>query len=208
MARGDATRTRILDAAQQLVLTHGFAATTVDAVLAKAAASKGAFFHHFSSKADLGRALVERYAANDSEALETFMAKAEERTDNPAEQLVHFVKLFEDVADDLFAVQPGCLFVSFIYEYDPGGAETRQIVTRSVLEWRHRIVAKLRAAKEQTTLSDDELTSLADQVFTIVEGAFLLAKALDDPTRMRAQLAHLRRYLQLLFDVREPSATA
>ena len=49
------TRERILDAAQQLVMERGFSATTVDAILEAAGSSKGAFFHHFASKADLGR---------------------------------------------------------------------------------------------------------------------------------------------------------
>ena len=61
MARdGTATRIRLLDAAQGLVLERGFAGTSVDDVLSEAASTKGAFFHHFSSKAELGRALVER----------------------------------------------------------------------------------------------------------------------------------------------------
>ena len=42
-----------LEAAQQLVIERGFSATTVDAILEAAGASKGAFFEHFSSKAAL-----------------------------------------------------------------------------------------------------------------------------------------------------------
>src|SRR5688572_11407759 len=104
---GTATRERILDAAQRIVLERGFAATSVDAVLALAPATKGAFFHHFPSKNDLGRALLERYAAADERMLDDFLAAAEAETDDPAEQLVAFVRHFEQTADELAPTQPG-----------------------------------------------------------------------------------------------------
>jgi hypothetical protein len=44
-----------------------------------------------------------------------------------------------------------------------------------------------------------DLPSLADQLFTVLEGAFLLTRALADRTAFRRQLAHLRHYLELLF---------
>jgi TetR/AcrR family transcriptional regulator, transcriptional repressor for nem operon len=193
------TRERILDAAQHLVVAQGFGSTTVDAVLAAAGASKGAFFHHFPSKGHLGRALVERYAARDAEVLDTFMTAAEKESDDPAAQLIAFVRAFEEAADDILAVQPSCLFVSFIYEAELTEADTREIVVRSILHWRERILEKL-AAVPRPASSEVDLPSLADQVFTTFEGAFLLARALNDPTRMRCQLAHLRHYLELLFE--------
>ena len=122
MARdGTANRERILDTAQRLVLERGFAATSVDAVITEASASKGGFFHHFHSKHELGLALLERYAAADKRLLEEFMAAAEAETDDPAEQLVAFVRRFEQVAAELAPTQPGCLFVSFIYESQLAG---------------------------------------------------------------------------------------
>ena len=44
-----------------------------------------------------------------------------------------------------------------------------------------------------------DLPSLADQAFTTFEGGFILARAMHDPGHLRAQLAHLRHYLELLF---------
>jgi TetR/AcrR family transcriptional regulator, transcriptional repressor for nem operon len=197
MPRPADTRERILDAAQRLVIEHGFGSTTVDAVLVAASSSKGAFFHHFPSKAELGRALVERYAAADAELLESLMAAAEADGDDPADQLIAFVAAFERATD----AQPGCLFVSFIYEADLAGAGTEEVVAQSILLWRERILDKLEtAAERRPSLAPVDLPSLADQVFTIFEGGFLLARALDEPAALRRQLAHLRHYLELLFD--------
>jgi len=192
-------RERILDAATQLVMERGFSATTVDAILESAEASKGAFFHHFSSKADLGRVLVERYARADGELLEHLMTNAEAATDDPAEQLVEFVRLFEEGIEDLSLAQPGCLFVSFIYEQFPGQEDTRALILDDVVAWRARILAKLDAATEaRPPALPVDLPSLADQVFTVLEGGFVLARATDDPLKLRDQLRHLRAYLTLL----------
>ena len=44
---------------------QGYNATSLDQVIAESSSSKGAFFHHFSSKADLALQLIERYVAAD-----------------------------------------------------------------------------------------------------------------------------------------------
>jgi TetR/AcrR family transcriptional repressor of nem operon len=199
MAHPTDARERILDAAQQLVMQRGFSATTVDAVLDVAGASKGAFFHHFTSKADLGRVLVERYARADGELLEHLMAEAESRTPDPAEQLIQFVAAFEAGLEDLSLAQPGCLFVSFLYEQFPGQEETQKLILDDILRWRERILDKLtQATQRQPPATSVDLASLADHVFTILEGGFVLARATGEPLKLRDQLRHLRAYLTLL----------
>ena len=192
-------RDRLLDAAHELVLAKGFSATTVDAVLASAKASKGAFFHHFPSKRALGVALVERYAEADRAVLEEFMARAEARVDDPGQQLVEFVRAFELAADDMALSQPGCLFVSFVYEQVPDTDDVRPLIVDAIEHWRSRIADKLERCREAGRLPDDvDVASLADHVFTTFEGAFILARATADPTHVRSQLAHLRRYFELV----------
>lgn len=200
MPRPAPVRDRILDAAHELVLEQGFSATTVDAVLESAAASKGAFFHHFPTKRALGHALVERYAAGDRALLDEALRDAERRSDDPADQLIALVSAFEDAATDQESISaPGCLFVSFVYEQVPETDETRPLITDAIEYWRARIADKLAEARNAGRLADDvDLESLADHVFTTFEGAFVLARATGDPGHVRAQLAHLRRYLQLL----------
>jgi TetR/AcrR family transcriptional regulator, transcriptional repressor for nem operon len=199
---GTATRDRILDAAQQIVLERGFAATSVDAILAAAPATKGAFFHHFPSKNDLGRALLERYAAADERMLDDFIAGAEAETDDPAEQLIAFVRHFEQAADELAPTQPGCLFVSFIYESHLAGDGDDDLIATSIRHWRERLLDKLTAAaRAHPPATTVDLPSLADQVFTTFEGGFILTRAMHNPSHLRAQLAHLRHYLELLFQV-------
>jgi TetR/AcrR family transcriptional repressor of nem operon len=204
---GTVTRERILDHAQRLVVEQGYAATTVDDVLTSSGTSKGSFFHHFASKGDLARALVARYAAADVQALERIMARAEAESPDPAQQLVAFVRLFEEEADELAAEQPGCLYVSFVYEKQLFDDGTNDLIVDAVVAWRDRLREKLEAAvASRPPRIDVDLASLADQVFTVFEGGFVLARTLRDPTRLRAQLTHLRHYLELLFGLENAAA--
>jgi TetR/AcrR family transcriptional regulator, transcriptional repressor for nem operon len=205
---GALTRQRILDEAERLVLERGFAATSVDAILDAADSTKGAFFHHFPSKAALGRALVERYAAGDIEMLGEFMAAAEAATDDPAEQVVAFLQLFEEAADSLAHEQPGCLYVSFLHQRQLVDDDTVDVIVNAVLAWRDRLAHKLEAAAALHSLQHDvDLASLADLVFTTFEGGFILARTMGDSTLLRGQLAHVRHYVELLFDVQPRART-
>jgi TetR/AcrR family transcriptional repressor of nem operon len=203
MARdGAKTRERILDSAERLILDRGLAATSIDEILAAAGTSKGAFFHHFPSKSALARALVERYAANDVATLEEFMGRAEAQTDDPAAQVVTFLRLFEDAADEMVAQQPSCLYVTYVYDRQLFEDGTNAVIADTVVAWRTRLSDKLRAAaaSHPPTIPLD-LDALADHLFATFEGAFVLTRAMKDPGIMRSQLELVRAQVALLFGV-------
>ena len=193
---GTATRDRILDAAQKLVIDHGFAATSVDRVLEASATSKGAFFHHFPSKVDLGRALVDRYAAADIAQLDAALAATEHLTD-PVERALAFVRFFEDGADDLMTEQSNCLYISVLTERDLAGADTGGPIRSAIVAWREGYAELLRAALGDRAGTVDVL-ALADHLFVTFEGAFLLCRSTGDPGHMRRQLATYRRLVEAL----------
>jgi TetR/AcrR family transcriptional repressor of nem operon len=197
--RGAETRERILDGAERLVLDRGLAATSIDEILTTTQTSKGAFFHHFPTKNHLARALVERYAASDVAFLEEYMARVESAHDDPGVQVVEFIRLFEEAAEELVAQQPSCLYVSYIYERQLFEDGTNDVIVAAFRIWRERLAAKLRAAAALHPPSADvDLDALADHLLTTFEGAFVLARAMDDPAIMRRQLALVRTYVALL----------
>lgn len=197
---GTATRGRIMDAAEALVLDRGFAGTTVDDILDAAEVTKGAFFHHFPSKHALAAALLDRYVALDLEHLDRTMARAEALSSDPLQQLLLFLGLYRELFDDLEAPYPGCLMASYTYEAGLFGDDVQSVIAANVQTWHDRIRAKLDevVAVHPPTVAVD-LDSLADTVTVVVEGAFIVSRVLDDPGGTRDQLDHLRTYLELLF---------
>lgn len=197
-----AARDRILDAAHDLVFERGFTATTVDAILERTGASKGAFFHHFPTKGALGKALIERYAELDAEVLERSMARAASVTPDPAKQLVEFVRGFEVDIEAGLITQPGCLFASYLYEKIPDEAQSDAVILGAIALWRERILDKLEQAVATRPLAEPvDLGSLADHIWVVFEGGFLLGRATNDQFKLRDQLRQLRTYLGLVLGV-------
>lgn len=197
---GRGTRTRIMDAAEELVLQNGLAGATVDGIVEEAGITKGTFFYHFDTKGDLARALVERYDAHDEELMERHMAEAERRSDDPLEQVLLFVRLFEEQMEELTEPYPGCLFASYCYQNQMFDQETAEIVEEGLLRWRRRLGAKLRdAAEVHPTRHDVDPEALADMLTAIFEGSFILSKTLSEPEAVARQLGQYRGYLGLLF---------
>jgi TetR/AcrR family transcriptional repressor of nem operon len=167
-------------------------------VIVEAATSKGAFFHHFSSKADLAHQLVERYAAADLAHLDAGLAAVAD-IDDPTEKVVAFLRFYEDGADELVSVQSGCLYATVLAERRFTGSEINDVVAQAELAWRSAIVELLRPALADRR-PDVELDALADHLFTTFEGAFILARAHGEPGLMRAQLRIFRQLVATLLD--------
>ena len=195
------TRERLLDAAEALILDHGYGATTVEAVVARAGATKGAFFHHFASKAALAHALIERFAAQDRQMLEETFARAERLASDPLQQLLTFVGLYEEMFEALDAPYPGCLFASYIYENKLFDAEILAILRESTLLWRRMFRGKLdEIVKRHPPRREVDLDTVADLFYSITEGALIMTKTLGDKTLAARQVRQYRVFLEVLFD--------
>jgi TetR/AcrR family transcriptional repressor of nem operon len=195
------TKKIILDSAHSLILDSGFSGTTVDAVIKQAGVSKGAFFHYFSSKQELGHHLMQRYADEDAKHLNETLDKAEELSDDPLQQLLIFVKLFEQEMKSLEEPYPGCLFASYLNQSELFDAQVLEIIRTSMLTWRKRVLAKLKEVIKTYPLNREvELESLADMLLVIFEGAFVLSQSLEDSRIIARQLSHYHTYLSLLFE--------
>ncbi len=196
------THTRIMDAAESLILEKGFAGTSVDAIVADAGVTKGAFFHYFSTKTDLAHALVDRWVERDAEYLEETMGRAERLNRDPLQQLLLFVGLFEESMAALTEPYPGCLMASMLYEAELFDEATHARIRQSVLAWRKRIRAKLEdvTARYPPKL-DVDLNVLSDQMWSMAEGAFILSKSMRDAGAVANQIRQYRNYLELLFAV-------
>lgn len=190
-----------MDAAEALILDNGFGGTTVDSIINLAGVSKGAFFHYFSSKAELGEKLVKRYADADADHLESTLVKAEGLSDDPLQQILIFIKLFEQEIESLEEPFPGCLFASYLQQSELFDHNILNIIRESMLLWRTRVLDKLKKIEQKHPPRQDvDLESLADMLMVIFEGSFVLTQSLNDNRIIARQLSNYHTYLQLLFD--------
>lgn len=198
--KGAATRERILAAAEELFLQRGYAGTAVDDLLAATGLTKGAFFHHFTGKADLARAVVERYAERDFAQFDAWSAQADRLSDDPLERVLIFLRLFEDYLDGLGAPFPGCIFAAYTYEARQFGPEVQAYIRERLQVWAGLYEAKLAALiAARPPARPVEARALAELAISIVEGGIVLANAMQDTTWLQRQSREYRRYLELLF---------
>lgn len=202
---GEATKTKILDAAEELILSYGYGGTSIEMILEKAGITKGAFFYHFKSKADLAHALARRFDEMDEAVMREGTDRSERLSRDPLQQLLIFAALMEEHAESISGSDPGCLFAAYCYESGLLDEEIHAIVTRSMNRWRDEMLRKLEAAAENNPprLAVD-LTDVADMITTLFEGAFIMARTLREPSVLTRQVRLYRSYLELLFGV-EPA---
>ncbi|BAU65373.1 transcriptional regulator, TetR family [Stanieria sp. NIES-3757] len=195
------TREQILVNTEALLLERGFTGTSIDEILAATGITKGAFFYHFKSKAELARALVERYAAQDYQLFEKFSKRADELSDDPLQSMLIFLKLFEEFIEALNEPPAGCVFASYIYESQQFDQEIKEFIAESFKKWgaiyEHRIE---RIMKKYTPKVEVNPTEMSETIMCIIEGGFILSKSLQDVELLARTTRQFRYYLQLLFE--------
>ena len=197
---GAATRNRIMDVAQAMVLDVGLTGTSVEKVIEGAGVTKGTFFYHFKTKHDLAAAMIERYADQDEHHFADAMQKAEQLARDPLQQLLIFVGLFIEMTEQLEEPFPGCLYASYCYQSGAISSQSMAQVERMMHFWRAGLGEKVEAVIEQNPPRIPvEAHQVADHVLTTFEGAFILSKVMKEPKLASEQLVQCRNYLELLF---------
>jgi TetR/AcrR family transcriptional regulator, transcriptional repressor for nem operon len=193
--RGDA-RTRLLEAARDTVRLKGFAATSVDELCQAAAVTKGSFFHHFKSKEAVGVAAAQHWA----ETTTAFFAGAPYHApDDPLERVLAYVAFRKSIISGDLA-EFTCLVGTMAQEVYASSPDIRDACAESIFGHAATLEADIRAAMKKRRISGDwTAESLARHTQTVLQGAFVLAKAGNDPALARESLDHLDRYIRLLF---------
>jgi TetR/AcrR family transcriptional regulator, transcriptional repressor for nem operon len=195
-ARGDA-RAALLDAALAMVRRKGWAATSVDQLCGAAGVTKGAFFHHFESKEALGVAAAQHWTAVTSPL---FAHAPYHRHADPLDRILGYLDFRRSIADGpLEAIT--CFAGTTVQETFAESEPIRAACGESITGHAATLVADFEAAlrkyppRERVTAR-----GLALYTQTVLQGGFVLAKAQGDAGPLLEGIAHLKRYLQLLFN--------
>ena len=199
--KGEDTRTRILDTAQDMILDLGYAGVSIDKLISRLGMTKGAFFHHFKSKDDLAYALIKRFSDEGIDLLKLSLARAKKFSDDPFQQLMILIGQYEEIFEDLTEPFPGCLLASYVYEWQQFSEETRKLVNKEFLLSRKELTKLFReTAKKYPPRAEFDPVSLADGFMCVFEGAFILSKSLQEPDTTFKQLRHYKTFIKLLFN--------
>jgi TetR/AcrR family transcriptional repressor of nem operon len=196
-AKPDA-RAKLLEAALSVIRTKGYSATSVDELCAAAGFTKGAFFHHFKSKDELGVAAADHW----SETTGARFADAPYHDHaDPLDRVLGYLE-FRKALLQGGVPEFTCLVGTMVQETYATTPAIRAACERSITGHAATLEADIEAAiRERNMTPGWTAKSLALHSQAVLQGAFILAKATGGAEIAADSIDHLRRYIELLFGV-------
>ncbi len=173
------TAQRILDVAERLVQSRGFHGFSYADVAAELGITKASLHYHFPGKAELGEALLARYAARFMDSLE----EIDSRVSDPRAKLEAYVGLYADVLRG----KRMCLCGILAAEYETLPLPMREAVVRffdANETWLTGVLAQGRA--DETLSFDGSRSEAAQGIVSSLEGAMLVARPYGDLARFQS----------------------
>ena len=196
MPRRPSAKDKLLDASLSLIREKGYAAMRVDELCERAGVTKGAFFHHFKSKSELGVAAAEHWSSITGGLFASAPYHA------PADALDRVLG-YIDFRRELIAgsaAEYSCVVGTMVQEMFELEPEIRDACAASIFGHASTLVADIEEAMAERGMDTAGAMSLAVHTQAVLQGAFILAKAKDDVAVARSSVEHLRRYVELLFE--------
>ncbi len=195
------SKTRLLDAALQVIRAKGYCATTVDDICAAAGVTKGSFFHHFKGKEDLAVTAADYWG----ETTSAFFAAAPYHAHADAlDRVLGYIDFRRDILQGDPA-QFTCLVGTMVQETFDSAPTIRAACERCISNHAATLVPDMAQAMAERGMDETgtgwSAESLALHTQAVLQGAFILAKAKGEGgAALAAQsVNHLRRYVELLF---------
>jgi AcrR family transcriptional regulator len=198
--RGADTREKLLDLAEAAVLEKGFAATSIDELIAGVGITKSGFFYHFKDKSELAKALLERYLEREEHLFDQLFARADALNEDPLHGFLIWLKLFAEMMADLPDAHPGCLVASYCYQDQLFNRDVRELNREGLLRWRRRFRERLEAiAALYPPRMEVDLDDLADMIPAIVDGGIILSKVVKEKDALPRQVMLYRNFIRTVF---------
>jgi TetR/AcrR family transcriptional repressor of nem operon len=182
------TEAAILDVAERLVQTRGFNGVSYADIAEELSITKASLHYHFPTKADLGRALIERYSARFAESLIDIEAAAA----SAPRALRNYAGLYADV----LAQDRMCLCGMLAAEYETLPDPMQDAIVRFFAmneDWLTAILS--RGRHERSLAFSGTARDAARGIVGGLEGAMLVARARGADVDFRASAERLVRSL-------------
>jgi TetR/AcrR family transcriptional repressor of nem operon len=180
----------IIQVGLDIVLSRGFTATGVEAILKQANVPKGSFYNFFSSKEDFALAIIDKFVARREEIFTPIFR------DDSLSPLNRIRKSFETLiaifeSDDC---TQGCLLGNLGQEMSDQSDNVRQRLEQSLQLWNRALTTLLVDARKGKEIpADMDAEMLAENLIASFQGALLRSK-------VKKSSEPLKNFIYLYFD--------
>ena len=196
------SKTKLLDAALQVIRTRGYSATTVEDICNAAGVTKGSFFHHFKGKEDLAISAANYWSEMTSGLFEGAPYHAHV---DPLDRVMGYIDFRKAILQGTLP-EFTCLVGTMVQETFDTAPAIRDACERSISSHAATVAVDIaEAMKVHNIQADWTAESLALHTQAVLQGAFILAKAKGSAQIAGDSVDHLRRYVEMLFGIRAPN---
>ena len=189
----EASRKEILNATFFEVFSKGFQGVSIDDIVKKTSLTKGAFYHQFPTKLDLGYALVEEVI---SPMIIDRWIQPLEKFENPIEGILH--QLQKNIGDvDPSLLKLGCPLNNLVQEMSPIDKGFKKRLNVALNLWIDETEKHLKRGQNAGFIKKSiNLKDIAHFVVMAHEGFYGMMKGVEDPHLFKS----LNRSLKIYFD--------
>ncbi|MHB1593454.1 MAG: TetR/AcrR family transcriptional regulator [Streptosporangiaceae bacterium] len=159
---------RLVKSAQELLWERGYVGTSPRALLERAGVGQGSMYHHFTGKADLAVAAIEKSAAELREASNASLAGQ----GSPLARLRHFLLARRQVLR-------GCRIGRLAYDPEVVSDQTLRAPVKDTFDWLlGRIAEVIEEAQQAGELPATlDVRATAATIVAVVQGGYVMARA-------------------------------
>ena len=173
------TSERILDIAERLLQTRGFSNFSYADIASELGITTASLHYHFPSKAELGQALITRYAHRFSRAL----SQIEQKQPNARAKLEAYAGLYADVLRGKRMCMCGILAAEYQTLPKPMRTEVIRFFDENQ-KWLSDLLTE--GQSDQTLTFSGAIEDVAQNILSTLEGAMLVARPYGDLHRFNA----------------------
>jgi TetR/AcrR family transcriptional repressor of nem operon len=182
--RESRTAERILDVAEGLVQTRGFNSFSYADVAKELGITTASLHYHFRGKAELGYALITRYAGRFGDALD----RIDRQVPGARDKLEAYADLYAGVLEG----QRMCMCGVLAAEYQTLPEPMRRAVIGFFDENQRWLAGVLTQGQADKTLAfSGSAADVAQSILSTLEGAMLVTRPYDDLTKFNATVRRL-----------------
>ncbi|EHI99000.1 transcriptional regulator, TetR family [Clostridium sp. DL-VIII] len=170
-------RKEIIEASAALMRSKGYENTALSDILEAGQIGKGQFYHYFSSKHELGLAVIDYFFESFNEELFKNILGSEKSAEVRFNEMLEWVIVRHQARE----TKCGCIFGNFAAEMSEHDEEFRQKVQKVFEIWIEKLKLVLEEmVKSVKPIESFEVQKLAQGIVAMLEGGILIMKNRQD----------------------------